>query len=201
MRIRLLLFVLPVVLVLALVAPPPEAKAVGGCEARTSLFSVPNLTFLGVVLCDTNGGQWVSLATSIKGEDFTNDLMKVAPQARAGGGATGKRQISLAANEDELAICTAACTLYSITATNINAAVRYIKCNNADASTTVPGTSVPEIDLAIPGATTGAGITFAFPVGMDFDTALTCWLVTGAAESDVAEVAANELKVLYTYKQ
>jgi hypothetical protein len=30
---------------------------------------------------------------------------------------------------------------------------------------------------------------------------LTCWLVTGAAENDVAEVAANELKVLYSYKQ
>jgi hypothetical protein len=55
--------------------------------------------------------------------------------------------------------------------------------------------------MAIPGATTGAGFTVNFgPMGLAFSTALTCWLVTGAAETDVAEVAANEINVNYTYK-
>jgi hypothetical protein len=149
----------------------------------------------------TSGAAAVTLDTLFSGEDQTNNLLMVAPQARAGGGASASRYISVGTTEDEHAVCTAACTVYSIAVTNVNAAVRYLKCNNATAANTTPGTSVPEIDLAVPGATTGAGITLNFPVGMSFDTALTCWLVTGAAENDVAEVAANELKVLYSYKQ
>lgn len=178
-----------------------QSDAATGCEVRTSLFSVPNLTVLGVPVCDINGAQWVSLATAIKGEDFANDLLKVAPQARSLGGASTYRHISVGTTEDEHTICTAACSLYTITATNVNAAVRYLKCFNNVLASTTPGTSVPNIDLAIPGATTGGGINISFPVGAAFSTGLTCWLVTGAAESDVAEVAANELKVLYTFKQ
>jgi hypothetical protein len=55
--------------------------------------------------------------------------------------------------------------------------------------------------LAIPGATTGAGFVHSFgPNGMAFSTALTCAFTTGAADTDVAEVAANEIKATYTYK-
>lgn len=147
------------------------------------------------------GAADVSLKTAIKGEDFTNDLIKVAPQARSLGGATTYRHISVGVTEDEHTICTAACSLYTITATNVNAAVRYLKCFNNVLASTTPGTSVPNIDLAVPGATTGGGINISFPVGAAFSTGLTCWIVTGAAEADVAEVAANELKVLYTFKQ
>lgn len=194
--------VLAVIVVMIGVMPTAKAYAIGGCEVRTSLFTLANLTFLGVPLCDVNGGQWVSLATAIKGEDFANDLLKVAPQARSLGGATTQRYISVSgATQNEHAVCSAACTIYSITVTNVNAAVRYLKCDDALIATTVPGTSVPELDLAIPGATTGAGINMSFPVGAAFATGATCWLVNGAAESDVSEVAANELKIFYTKKQ
>jgi pantoate kinase len=57
------------------------------------------------------------------------------------------------------------------------------------------------IDAAVPGQTTGAGFSVPLPVGAAFGTAATCWLVTGAAITDVAEVAANELKVVWTQKQ
>ncbi|MEQ1844633.1 MAG: hypothetical protein ABL983_03530 [Nitrospira sp.] len=154
---------------------------------------------------DTGGNLKVTPGTLLGGEhvDATEEAGYIRVQPRAGtvGGAVASRYISVGSTEDEHAVCTAACTVYSIAVTNVNAAVRYLKCNNATTANTTPGTSVPEIDLAVPGATTGAGITLQFPVGMSFDTALTCWLVTGAAESDVAEVAANELKVLYSYKQ
>jgi hypothetical protein len=121
--------------------------------------------------------------------------------AKSTGGATIYSHISVGSTEDEHAICTAACTLYSIAATNVNAAVRYLKCENDTAANTAPGTDTPELRLAIPGNAAGAGFTHTFPVGAAFGTALTCWLVTGGADNDVAEVAANELMVFYTYKQ
>lgn len=127
--------------------------------------------------------------------------VSVSPQAISTGGGTTSSYISVGTTEDEHAICTAACTLYSIGVTNTNAAVRYLKCENDTAANTAPGTDTPEFRMAVPGATTGGGFTHTFPVGAAFGTALTCWLVTGAADSDVAEVAANELMVFYTYKQ
>lgn len=125
----------------------------------------------------------------------------VQPQAIATGGADGLSYISVGTTEDEHPVKTSAGTLYSITATNTNAAVRYLKCEADTAANTVPGTDTPELRIAIPGATAGAGITTNFgPSGWAFPNALTCWLVTGAADSDVAEVAANEIMLFYTYK-
>jgi len=115
-------------------------------------------------------------------------------------GASGLKYTSAGATEDEHAVKATAGTLYSITITNTNAAARYIRCENDTAANTAPGSETPELDLAIPGATTGAGFTTSFPQGFAFSTALTCWLVTGAADTDVAEVAANEIKVFYTFK-
>lgn len=110
--------------------------------------------------------------------------------------------ISAGATEDEHAVCAGPCTLYWIAATNTNAAVRYLKCENDTTSGTAPGTDTPELRFAIPGAATGAGNNpLNLSVGLNFSTALTCWLVTGAADSDVAEVAANELMVNYGFKQ
>lgn len=55
-----------------------KAHAMSGCEVRTSLFSVPNLTVFGLPLCDVNGAQWFSMATLISGEDTTNLLLRVS---------------------------------------------------------------------------------------------------------------------------
>lgn len=116
-------------------------------------------------------------------------------------GASGYSYISVGTTEDEHAVKASAGRLFSITATNTNAAVRYLKCENDTAANTAPGTDTPELRIAIPGATTGAGFTANFgPAGFAFSNALTCWLVTGAADNDVAEVAANEIMVFYTYK-
>lgn len=122
------------------------------------------------------------------------------PTGGANGGADGLSYISAGSTEDEHAVKATAGTLYSITVTNTNAAVRYLKCENDTAANTAPGTDTPEFRMAIPGATTGGGFTTSFPVGWSFSTALTCWIVTGAADSDVAEVAANEIMVFYSYR-
>lgn len=122
----------------------------------------------------------------------------MTPQATNSGGASNSSYISAAATEDEHAVCTAACTLYSIMVTNSNTSPRYLKCENDTAANTAPGTDTPEFRMLVP-ATGGGSLTF--PVGTHFSAGLTCWLVTGAADTDVAEVAANELMVFYTFKQ
>lgn len=147
------------------------------------------------ILTDAGG------AVQMDVESFPDDEPVLAKiQAVATGGADGLSYISAGSTEDEHAVKATPGTLYSVTATNTNAAVRYLKCENDTAANTAPGTDTPELRIAIPGATTGAGFTVAIPSGYSFSVALTCWLVTGAADSDVAEVAANEIMVFYAYK-
>jgi hypothetical protein len=185
-------------------APVAGLQAV---RARISAYSAGTITITGRAV--SSGGPEVLTIASLK-PDGTNAQPSmdaaarpgyVTPTATSTAGATTLSFISAGATEDEHAVCTAACTLYSVAATNVNAAVRYLKCENDTAAGTAPGTDTPEFRLAVPGATTGGGFTHTFPVGAAFSTGLTCWLVTGAADSDVAEVAANELMVFYTYKQ
>lgn len=123
-----------------------------------------------------------------------------ADYAHADAGADSLKYTSAGATEDEHAVKATAGTLYSITVTNTNVAARYLRCENDTAANTTPGSETPELDLAIPGQTAGAGFTTTFPKGYRFSTALTCWTVTGAADTDVAEVAANEIKIFYTFK-
>jgi hypothetical protein len=116
-------------------------------------------------------------------------------------GATIHYRTSAGSTEDEHEVKATAGRLFSVTATNTNASARYLRCANLTAANTTPGTSTVLLGFAIPGQTTGAGITVNFGrSGAAFSTALTCWLVTGAADTDVAEVAANEIKVIYAYK-
>jgi hypothetical protein len=116
-------------------------------------------------------------------------------------GASVHYRTSAGATEDEHEIKGTAGRLFSVTVTNTNAAARYLRCYNLTAANTTPGTSTVFFGLAIPGATTGAGFTTNFgPAGIAFGTALTCAFTTGAADTDVAEVAANEIKAVYAYK-
>lgn len=115
-------------------------------------------------------------------------------------GASTHRRISVGTTEDETAIKATPGIVLSITATNTNAAARFLKCYNATAANTTPGTTTPWLSLAIPPAATSAPLQATFPSGAIFDTALTCALVTGAADNDVTEVAASEILWFITYK-
>lgn len=124
-----------------------------------------------------------------------NGAAVVAP-----GGGLAHYRTAAGTTEDEHEIKATAGTLYSILITNTNAAARYVRCYNLTAANTTPGTSTVFWGAAIPGAAAGAGFTYSFPAGLTFDTALTCAWTTGAADTDVAEVAANEIKATYTYR-
>ena len=134
------------------------------------------------------------------GDNATFNTNAVGALYVAPGGAAVHYRTAAGSTEDEHEIKATAGILYSVLVTNTNAAARYIRCYNLTAANTTPGTSTVFWGAAIPGATAGAGFTYSFPSGLTFDTALTCALTTGAADSDVAEVAANEIKATYTYR-
>lgn len=114
--------------------------------------------------------------------------------------ATGKRYISVGTTEDEVAVKAGPGAVFSITATNTNAAARYLKCFNLGITPSVPGTSTPWLGLAIPPTATSGELHLSFPSGVQFDVALTCALVTGSADNDVVEVAAGEVMWFISYK-
>lgn len=107
-------------------------------------------------------------------------------------------------NDDETAVCTGPCTVYSVTAFNHAAAAAFVSCENDTAANTTPGSETAaagEPMLEIPGSTTGAGFTVAWPVGISFDTALTCWIHTGEAESDATDAATDDVRVIWSRVQ
>lgn len=108
---------------------------------------------------------------------------------------------SAGATEDEFEVKATAGVLTGGIITNTAATVSYLKCSNLTAANTTPGSSAVFFAAAIPGATTGAGFNLPVPAGgLTFSTALTCYLVKGAADTDVAEVGANEVKVNLFYR-
>jgi hypothetical protein len=90
---------------------------------------------------------------------------------------------------------TANTLLYGYYISNTNSAVRYVKFYNK-ASAPGVGTDVPVLVLAIPG---GGAANASFPAGINFTTGLALAMTTGAPDSDVGAVAANEVIVNLVY--
>jgi hypothetical protein len=113
------------------------------------------------------------------------------------GGCTPGKLIS-AATTNATVINGSVSQLYTMMATNTNAAVRYLKVYDKATAPTV-GTDVPKQTIALPpnGANppqigTAVGLSFAAGIGFA--------LTTGVADTDTAAVAANEIVVNYCYK-
>jgi hypothetical protein len=107
-------------------------------------------------------------------------------------------------NEDEHAVCTADCTIFSVTAFNHTAASAFLRCEQDTIGNTTPGSetaSANEPDLEIPASTTGAGFHLGFGIGISYTTALTCWIVSDEAASGTTDVAANDVRVLWNRVQ
>lgn len=87
-------------------------------------------------------------------------------------------------------------TVWSVLASNINAAVRYLKLYNKASAPTV-GTDVPVLTIPIP----AGGVVQIDPGsnGIRFATGISWALTTAAADSDTTAVAASEIKVVISY--
>lgn len=121
-----------------------------------------------------------------------------ASLAHSAGGATAVSTVS-AASTNATSLKASAGQVYSVTASSVNAAVRYLKFYNKASAPTV-GTDTPVYVLPIPGNTAGAGITHSFPVGLEFPTGIAWALTSGATVADTGAVSASEHIISIGYK-
>ena len=122
----------------------------------------------------------------------------VSTYAHTAGGATPYKLVS-GASTNATSVKASAGTVYMITASNVNAAVRYLKLYNKASSPTV-GTDTPVFTFAIPGNTAGAGTNIPIPnVGINFSTGIAFALTTEATDAGTTGVAANEIVVNLAY--
>lgn len=87
-------------------------------------------------------------------------------------------------------------TVWSVQASNINAAVRYLKLYNKASAPTV-GTDVPVLTIPLPAGSVAQ--VDGGSNGIRFGTGIAWALTAGAADSDTAAVAASEHKVCISY--
>lgn len=154
---------------------------------------------------DDIGGIQFPRTKLVHGADGANDgdvananPLPVKLMPATANGCSVSRTIS-AASTNAASIKSGAGQLYGIVATNINAAVRYLKIYNKASAPTV-GTDVPVLTIALPGNTAGAGLAVDLSNGIAFTTGIAAALTTGVADSDTGAVAANELVVHLIYK-
>lgn len=114
----------------------------------------------------------------------------------AAGGSTTYSKISTADN-NSTNVKASAGSVYSIHASNLNAAVRYIKLYNKATAPTC-GTDTPVIRMAIPPASAGAP-PITFPTGASFPLGIGICIVTGITDADNTATAASEQLVNITY--
>lgn len=118
--------------------------------------------------------------------------------AIATGGYTPGKLVS-AAGTNATVIKAAPGTLGLLTASNVNAAPRYVKVYNSAAP--VVGVTIPVFTFLIPGNANGTGtnIPIATAKGVNFDAGISFALTTGVADADTGAVAAGEIAVNYAY--
>jgi hypothetical protein len=119
--------------------------------------------------------------------------------AQATGGYTTGHLVS-AATMNATSIKASAGTIGYLTASNVNAAARYLKLYDKASAPTV-GTDVPVATFIIPGNTAGAGTNIPLSTyGMLFSTGIAFALTVEATDAGSTGVAASEIVVNYGYK-
>jgi hypothetical protein len=110
-------------------------------------------------------------------------------------GGTANAIINSAASTNGTVVKGSAGTVYGITASNINAAVRYLKLYNS--TTVTVGTTTPAIVIPIPAG--GIVNLNLGAIGQRFATGICIGMTTGAADNDTGAVAAGEIKAMISY--
>jgi hypothetical protein len=126
-----------------------------------------------------------SFSVDSRGAVFVKSPYRPTPYKLNSAASTNATSVSATANT----------LLYGYYISNTNSSVRYVKFYNKASAPTV-GTDTPVLVLAIPGS--GAA-NVSFPAGINFTTGLAFATTTGAADSDTAAVAANEVIVNLVY--
>jgi len=140
----------------------------------------------------------VSLA-SVPSHAVTNaGTFAVQTSATSTGGYTPGKLVS-AATTNATVIKASAGTLGHISASNVNAAARYLKFYNKATAPTV-GTDVPVLTYIIPGNTAGAGTNIPLPPqGINFSTGIAFATTTEATDAGSTAVAVSEIVINYAF--
>jgi len=180
----------------------PTGSNVIGAVTQSGTWNVGAITTLpalatgsNVIGAVTQSGTWnvgsITTLPAVVNAAGTNDIggvkmtHKPTPYKLLSAATTNATSVSAVANT----------LLYGIYISNINAAVRYVKFYNKASAPTV-GTDTPVFVLAVP---TAAPVALSFPAGINFTTGLAFATTTGAADSDTAAVALNEVIVNLVY--
>lgn len=124
---------------------------------------------------------------------------KVSVGAATSGGWTPHHLVS-AASTNATSLKASAGQVGYIYATNVNAAIRYLKLYDK-ASAPVVGTDVPKHTIGIPGGgTAGAGGQLVVPAGIEFTTGIAYALTTEATDAGTTGVAAADLVINLGWK-
>lgn len=126
------------------------------------------------------------------------NALRVVVQAAPSGGATPYHRVSTA-DTNAASVKGTAGQVFAVWATNVNAAIRYLKFYDVS-GTPNPASDAVKWVCGIPGNTAGAGGAIAFPPGLEFTTGIGIAIVTGAGDTDNTGVAASEILVSIAYK-
>lgn len=151
------------------------------------------------VVLNAGAGGDTAAADDVGGVKYQRVKRSFGRDGTAADVGTGARFLSAgAANQDSTVVKASAGVLYGLLVTNTNAAVRYLKLYNKATGPTSADT--PLLTLAVPGATTGAGIAVPLPAcGIDFSAGIALRATTGVADADTNAVAANEVIAALVY--
>lgn len=177
----------------------PAAAALADATANPT---VPGVASFNMCFNGTTWDRCVKSSAGAGAVDTGTARVTTASDDPINVGTSNNHHLSVGTTEDETEIKATAGVLKSIQVSNVAATVAYLRCANLTAANTTPGTSTIFWGMAVPGATTGAGLTAQIGGvnGLAFSTALTCWVVTGKAATDVAEVGANDVEWNIQYK-
>jgi len=150
-----------------------------------------NMKQVGGTAADTNSGNKsggtlrVVLATD---QPVLTNAQPVASQVNAVGGSIPYHNLS-AASTNSTNVKGAACKLYSVSFSNTNAAIRYVKLYDKATAPTI-GTDTPKHTFEIPG---NALVAQTYPEGVQLALGFGWGTTTGVADTDTGAVGANDL--------
>lgn len=186
------------------------ASATGSISAKLRFIASTGIPITGTVTVGshnvTNAGTFATQAaqsgtwTVQPGNTANTTAWLVNDQPATSGGLSFSAVPVSAATNNKTQAKASAGQLYSISAQNISASVRYLKIfNNTSAGVTM-GTTACDYQFIIPGSTTGAGVVINFDKGIAMGTGITYAITGGISATDNTSIGASEVSVIIGYK-
>lgn len=111
---------------------------------------------------------------------------------------TNKHYITAGSSDNESQVSASPITLCAISGRNVHATNNaFIRCTNATAANTTPGSTAVVFEAMFPA---GGSSYIDNHIDIAFSTAATCYVVTGKAETDATDAAADDVVYELRYK-